>query len=282
MEFIHVVIRSLVILFGVLSAPLLADIQLSNAPEPAPFVSAKDNNLYHIAAVFRNHIKTLGSLTKMKNHIYDEAQHLDFVSTRTFINNVLNRLPQYRDLFETAAEEQGLDWRLLAATAYQESLWNPEAVSPTGVKGLMMLTKITAQELGIVDRLDPQQSVTGGARYLSILENRVPERIASPDRLWMALGSYNIGSGHLEDARILTQKFGANPDKWQDVSKHLPLLARSKWHRQTKHGYARGGEPVQYVRNIRSYYEILVWLTSKQAKVMLVENEANDLLLSTL
>ncbi|MEN8129083.1 MAG: transglycosylase SLT domain-containing protein [Pseudomonadota bacterium] len=282
MEFIHIYIRSLVILLGAVSVPLFADTQLSNSPESTPFTNAKDNNLYHIATVFRSRIKKIDSLTKMKNHIYDKAQHLDFVSTLTFINNVLTRLPKYQDLFESAGDEQGLDWRLLAATAYQESLWNPEAVSPTGVRGLMMLTKVTARELEIVDRLDPQQSVAGGARYLSLLESRLPERITSPDRMWMALASYNIGSGHLEDARILTQKFGANPDKWQDVRKHLPLLAHSKWHRQAKRGYARGGEPVQYVRNIRSYFEILVWLTSKQAKVMLVENEVNDLLLSAL
>ncbi|MCP4409155.1 MAG: transglycosylase SLT domain-containing protein [Gammaproteobacteria bacterium] len=282
MEFVQNYIRSLVILLSALSTPLFADVQLSDTPESASFINAKNNNLYQIAMVFRTHIKTLGSITKIKDDIYDEAQHLNFVSTLTFINNVLNRLPKYRDLFETVGEKHGLDWRLLAATAYQESLWNPKAVSPTGVRGLMMLTKITAKELEIVDRLNPQQSVAGGALYLSRLVNRLPKRITSPNRLWMALASYNIGSGHLEDARILTQRFGANPDRWQDVKKHLPLLARSEWHRQTKHGHARGKEAVQYVRNIRSYYEILVWLTSKQAKIMLVENEASDLLLSAL
>ena len=75
----------------------------------------------------------------------------------------------------------------------------------------------------------------------------------------MALAAYNIGFGHLEDARIITQGRGGDPDKWSDVALNLPLLSESKWFNQARYGYARGREPVNYVRNVRSYYDVLVW-----------------------
>ena len=147
---------------------------------------------------------------------------------------------------------------------YQESHWNPDAVSPTGVRGIMMLTEATARQLGVEDRVDPRQSIFGGARYLRRIKRKIPERIAEPDRTWLALAAYNIGFGHLEDARILTQANGGDPDRWEDVREHLPLLADPKWHTRTRHGYARGGQPVHYVENIRYYYDVLLWLDERQ------------------
>jgi membrane-bound lytic murein transglycosylase F len=120
----------------------------------------------------------------------------------------------------------------------------------------MMLTQDTAKLLG-VDRLDPVQSIDGGARYVRSRIKSIPKRITGPDRLWMALAAYNIGSGHLEDARIITQKQGGDPDKWIDVKERLPLLSKTAWFTKTKHGYARGMEPVIYVDRIRTYYDIL-------------------------
>jgi membrane-bound lytic murein transglycosylase F len=170
-------------------------------------------------------------------------------------------LPRYRKLFQTHAGS--LDWRLLAAISYQESLWNPRAVSPTGVRGLMMLTLPTAQQMGVRSRLNPEQSIRGGARYFEQMLQRIPARIAEPDRVWFALAAYNIGLGHLEDARVLTQQQGADPDRWIDVRKRLPLLRQKKFYRQTKFGFARGDEPVRYVGNIRRYYDTLIWLDER-------------------
>jgi len=141
--------------------------------------------------------------------------------------------------------------------SYQESYWKPGAVSPTGVRGIMMLTESTAQHLGIRDRLDPRQSILGGAAYLRSLIDRLPERIAEPDRTWLALAAYNVGFYHLEDARIITESQKGDPDKWSDIKVRLPLLAKASWYARTKHGYARGYEPVQFVTRIRTYYEIL-------------------------
>jgi membrane-bound lytic murein transglycosylase F len=153
---------------------------------------------------------------------------------------------------------------LPASVAYQESHWDPDAVSPTGVRGIMMLTQATARHIGIDKRTDPLQSIQGGAKYLKRLYAKIPDRIGEPDRTWFALAAYNIGFGHLEDARIITQTRGGDPDKWIDVKQNLPLLARKKWYRQTEHGYARGYEPVRYVENIRSYYDVLAWYLQRE------------------
>ena len=157
-----------------------------------------------------------------------------------------------------------MDWRLLAAIGYQESHWDRDAVSPTGVRGIMMLTRAAAKDMDIADRKDPEQSIRGGARYLARMLQRIPERVPEPDRTWLALAAYNVGYGHLEDARILTQKNKGNFDRWVDVKESLPLLSQKKWFKQTRYGYARGREPVRYVDNIRTYYDILVWLTEEQ------------------
>ena len=188
----------------------------------------------------------------------------DFVTLRDFWRHVEERLPRYRALFEKAGKATDIDWRLLAAVGYQESHWRPDAVSPTGVRGIMMLTREAAKKEGIDDRADPAQSIAGGARHLRWMEERIPERIGEPDRLWLTLASYNIGYGHLEDARVLTQRGGGDPDRWADVKQFLPLLSRKKYYSTVKHGKARGREPVTYVENIRYYYRLLVWWDNRR------------------
>jgi len=131
------------------------------------------------------------------------------------------------------------------------------------VRGLMMLTQNTARHVGIKNRLDPEQSILGGARYFKQVLKKIPERIPQPDRTWLALAAYNVGFGHLEDARKITEINDGDPDKWIDVKKNLPLLSRKKWYKKTRHGYARGYEPVKYVENIRKYYELLVWMDKR-------------------
>jgi len=197
-------------------------------------------------------------ISEVRERYYRHEQYLEYVGAPLFLRHVRSRLPKYETHFRNAAEQQDLDWRLLAAVAFQESHWRPNAVSPTGVRGLMMLTQRTANELN-VDRLDPYESIEGGSRYLKQLYDRMPESVQGEDRLYMALASYNVGKGHLEDARKLAQKRGFNPNSWDDVAKHLPLLTQRKWYRQTRYGYARGDEPVAYVHNIRRYLEILEW-----------------------
>ncbi|MGH8370626.1 MAG: transglycosylase SLT domain-containing protein [Gammaproteobacteria bacterium] len=172
------------------------------------------------------------------------------------------RLTRYRKAFETAATKYNLDWRLLAAMGYQESQWDENAVSPTGVKGLMMLTLDTADFLNVRDREDPVQSIFGGARYFSQILDQLPDDIKEPDRSWMGLAAYNLGIGHLFDARNLTRELGGNPNRWLDVRNSLPLLTQERWYMRTKHGYARGYETVAYVGNVRTYFDMLSWITN--------------------
>ncbi len=224
-----------------------------------------DLSLYNEVIRFFTKIKRNKTLAQLIERHYGHTASLDYVGLCKFRQHKANRLPSYQKFFETAAKKYQIDWRLLAAIGYQESHWLENAISPTGVEGLMMLTKGTAKYLGIKNRADPEQSINGGALYLKQRIKKIPVRISEPDRTWMALAAYNVGYGHLEDARVLTQKLGGNPDKWIDVKQHLPLLSEKKWYTQTKHGYARGNEPVRYVENVRSYYELLVWLTEEDA-----------------
>ncbi|MEJ2297541.1 MAG: membrane-bound lytic murein transglycosylase MltF [Woeseiaceae bacterium] len=205
-----------------------------------------------------------GMLARVHDRYYGHTKKYDYVGTRNFIRHYESRLPRYRAMFETAGEELGVDWRLLAAIGYQESHWRANAVSPTGVRGIMMVTQDTADYLGLDDRTDPEDSIFGGARYFVRQTERVADTVDEPDRTWMALAAYNVGFNHLKDARLITEWQGGDPDSWIDVSEALPLLAQQKWYSQVPFGYARGWEPVLYVNNIRAYYNILKWLTEQE------------------
>ena len=205
-----------------------------------------------------------GTLARVHDRYYGHTKKYDYVGTRNFIRHYQSRLPRYRPMFEAAGAESGIDWRLLAAIGYQESHWRANAVSPTGVRGIMMLTQDTADYLGLEDREDPETSIFGGARYYRLQTDRVADSVDEPDRTWMALAAYNVGFNHLKDARLITQWQGGDPNSWIDVSDALPLLSQKKWYTQVPYGYARGWEPVLYVNNIRAYYNILKWLTEQE------------------
>ena len=223
-----------------------------------------DEALHEAVEDFFERIRQDGTLTELHERHYGGIRNMAMVDTPTFLRHVQERLPPLMPYFMEAAERFGMDWRLLAAIGYQESYWDPLAVSPTGVRGVMMLTRAVAGELGIEDRLDPRASILGGAEYFLWVRDRIPERVPEPDRTWFALASYNVGYGHLEDARIITQRLGGNPDRWPDLMDHLPKLSQSQWHEQTRYGYARGGEPVRYVQNIRGYHDLLVRVTDRE------------------
>ena len=175
----------------------------------------------------------------------------------TFLERVEARLPEFRALFQQAGTRYGLPWTLLAALSYQESHWDPRARSYTGVRGLMMLTLDTAGDLGVENRLDPAQSIDGGARYLSQLLARIPPEIVGQERLWFALAAYNLGFGHVRDGRLLTERQGGDPGRWASVAEHLPLLTRPRYHSTLEHGYARGPEAVKFVEQVRRYWGLL-------------------------
>jgi len=180
----------------------------------------------------------------------------DYFDVRVFKNRIEERLPQFQEAFQAAGERYGCRWTLLAAQAYQESHWDTEALSPTGVRGIMMLTKQTAAQLG-VDRLDPAASIRGGASYLADIRARLPAEIAEPDRIWIALAAYNVGFGHVLDARDLAREQGMDENLWSSLQETLPLLSLQKYYKKAPHGYARGREQVRYVQRIRNFLDIL-------------------------
>ena len=230
------------------------------------FSPKDDQSLYLAAQRYLTQAKANGTTAKLEDRFYGHVEQFNLYAARSFMRHLEERLPRYEELFRSAADDNEFDWRLLAAVAYQESLWDPGAISPTGVKGLMMLTNDTARQMGISDRTDPEQSIRAGAAYLRRVHAKIPDRIPEPSRTWMALASYNVGFGHLEDARVLTQRQGGDPDNWQDVKQRLPMLAKPAYAEQLKYGTARGGQAVVYVRHIRRYYDLLVWAENSRRR----------------
>ena len=214
--------------------------------------------LARINSFFRD-LTASGQLADLIEDSTGDTRPFEYEESREFQAHFAERLPRYRAWFEKAAQQTGIDWRLLAAIGYQESKWDPHAQSGDGALGVMMLTADTAQAMGIHDRNNPQQSIFAGARYLAEVGEKIPDHIGEPDRTWFTVAAYNVGYGHLEDARVLTQSLGKDPDSWAQVREELPKLADERWFEQAKHGYARGWEPVQFVDRIQRYLTLLEW-----------------------
>jgi len=219
------------------------------------------------SASFFDRIRKDGTLKRLIDRYYGHAARITAIDSEALLEKIGTMLPKLRPHFEEAERVSGIDWRLIAALGYQESHWDAAATSPTCVRGLMMLTDETADRLQIANRLDARDSIVGGARYFALLKEAVAPRIGEPDKTWLALAAYNLGLGHMEDARVLAQKSGLSPDKWQDVRQVLPRLADPEAFQQLKHGYARGGEASQLVDNVRNYYDILVRMHPRESPV---------------
>jgi len=221
--------------------------------------SDRDPNFARDMSEYFTRLKLDGELATIVNRYYGRTEDAEFAGGPGFMQHLQNRLPLYKQWFVEAAEQSSQDWRLLAAMGYQESKWNPSAASSAGARGLMQLTVETANETRVTDLSDARQSIFGGARYFRQVYEKIPSHVPEPDRTWFALAAYNIGYGHVEDARVLAQKAGRDPDSWQDVRDFLPLLEQARWYTKTENGYARGWEPVRYVDNVRGYRDLLEW-----------------------
>lgn len=204
-------------------------------------------------------LKHSGEIATLARETSGDTHPFEYEESRIFRAHVVERLPRYEFWFAEAAKQTGIDWRLLAAIGYQESKWTPSAASADGALGVMMLTPDTAAAMGIDNRADPRQNIMAGARYFAELRAKIPGRVPEPDRTWLALAAYDTGMGHLEDARVITQKRGLNPDSWSDVRQELPLLAEERWYSHVKRGYARGWEPVQFVERVQGVLSLLEW-----------------------
>ncbi|MBM3395924.1 MAG: membrane-bound lytic murein transglycosylase MltF [Betaproteobacteria bacterium] len=229
------------------------------APEPLVWVFPKNVEpaLVERANQFFARLKRDGTLNRLTDQYYGHLHRMETLDIENLIEKIQTVLPKFRAHFQRAEEITGIDWRLLAAIGFQESHWDPLATSSTGVRGLMMLTEDTADYLGVDDRLDAKQSILAGARFFLDLKERISDKVQEPDRTYMALAAYNIGLGHLEDARIQARRLHLNPNLWVDVKKALPMLALPEHYVNLKYGFARGGEAVILTENIRNYYDVL-------------------------
>jgi membrane-bound lytic murein transglycosylase F len=236
--------------------------------------AADKKRILEAAGPFFERLRKDGTMKRLIDRYYGHAMRFTAVDSSTLLEQIAAQLPKLKPYFMEAELASGIDWRLVAAIGYQESHWDAKATSPTGVRGLMMLTEDTADRLQIKDRLDARDSILGGARYFALLKEQLPTRLDEPDRTWLALAAYNVGIGHLEDARVLAQRANLNPDKWQDVRQVIAKLSEPESFQSLKHGYARGGEAMQLVDNIRNYYDVLSRLEPRDGPVMPVIAEA--------
>ena len=233
-------------------------------PRELHWITRRDNPQLRdsIDAFFADAVRNR-TLARVEREAKSEIHGFEYEEARRYQADIEARLPELRAHFASAAAATGLDWRLLAAVGYQESHWLNDAASGDGAAGIMMLTAGTAATVGVTDRADAAQNIMGGARYFAKVVAMIPERVPEPDRTWMAFAAYNVGYGHLEDARIIAQSRGRNPDSWNDVKECLPLLADPRWYLEAKRGYARGWEPVSFVEQVRGFLSVLEWSDAK-------------------
>lgn len=224
-------------------------------PMPLVFLLNDDENYSFKIEVdeFIDNFKEQNKIIEYKAFIQKSLPNSKPADTVYFLKNYKKRWPVVKSDIYEVAEKFSLNPILLGAISYQESHWNAKAVSPTLVKGLMMLTKGVAQEQGVTDRFDPRQSLEGGAKHFIKMRKKIPSRISEPDKTSFALASYNLGYGNLEKARVITQQAGESPDLWSDVKLFLPLL------NDIKEKKIDGKTAVRYVENIYVYQNLLQW-----------------------
>jgi membrane-bound lytic murein transglycosylase F len=228
--------------------------KLSEANKLVFYIPNKaDNSLKLKLDAFIDSFKQQNKIQDYKKFLIRTLPNSKPADTVNFLKNYKNRWPLVKSMIYETANKYDISPILLGAISYQESHWNPKAISPTLVKGLMMLTKGVANEQHVTDRFDPLQSLEGGAGHFIKMKEIIPDRILEPDKTNFALAAYNIGYGNLEQARVITQKNGKNPDLWNDVKLYLPLL------NDLKNKKVDGKTAVRYVENIHVYQNILQW-----------------------
>lgn len=230
---------------------------LSKGAELAWFINKDNPSLLSNINNWFDQYKKTDELEHMLDKFYGYVEIFDYVDTRKFLNRIKTRLPKYKDFFIDAAKKNGIRPSLLAAQSYQESHWDRKAKSPTGVRGIMMLTQPVAKSLGVTNRLHAKQNIYAGAKFQAKMKKMVSQ-VKEPDQSWLALAAYNVGRGHFRDAQSLARKLNKNPDRWTDMKDILPLLSKKKYYKDLRYGYTRGNEPVQYVTRIRNYNELLL------------------------
>jgi len=198
-------------------------------------------------------------LNDARDRYFRKSRGLDRARARSTAGG--GRLSPYDEILKKHSKRYGLDWRLMAAQAYQESLFDPDAESWAGARGVFQLLPSTGLELGFEDLSDPDSGIHAGVRYMHQILERLEPRVALKHRLRFALAAYNAGFGHLQDARRLAAEQGLDPDKWfGHTEKAMLLLGQPRYYQRARHGYVRGSETVRYVSEIQNRYDHYVTL----------------------
>ncbi|MFK5938527.1 MAG: membrane-bound lytic murein transglycosylase MltF [Sulfurimonas sp.] len=232
-----------------------------------------DESLNEALYKWLNTFDRSGKMDELQEHYFTFLSIFDYYDTSIFYDRLKTRLPKYKKYFMGAGEKYNIPWIILAAVSYQESYWNPKATSRTGVRGLMMLTNKTAKWMGVKNRLNPKESIYGGAKYLRTIEKQLPPEIKGLNRWYFTLASYNVGYGHILDAQILARKLNKNPYSWIDIKEVLPLLTHRRYFKDLKYGYARGEEPVKYADSIHTYYDIIIKHEEQETKKRMINEK---------
>ncbi|MCL7744335.1 membrane-bound lytic murein transglycosylase MltF [Guyparkeria hydrothermalis] len=228
------------------------------------FSREADDSLLKAARRFFAEIRSDQQLRGLVDRHYAQFERLDESLSRRFLQDLETRARPYLRTFRRAGERYEIDWRLLASVGYQESKWQPDAVSHQGAYGLMQIILPTARGLGLTDPSNPTANIMAGAKYIAQLRELVPEEATEPDRTYLALAAYNVGIGHLSDALVLTRRQGGDPTQWAAVRERLPQLSDPAIYRDMRYGYARGSETVNYVENIRAFHDLMIWMATRE------------------
>jgi membrane-bound lytic murein transglycosylase F len=235
---------------------VVSTVSINDNMQLAWAVFPKSKKLLKQINAFFSVINHNGKFEEIFNKYYGDIEDFDYIDLEAFHRRVKDKLSSYSTFIKAAADKHGFDWRLIAAQIYQESHLNPWARSQAGASGLMQILPSTAKDLGIADLFDPVQNINAGVQHLKDLYDQF-DQAQGEDRLLIALAAYNTGQGHIADARELAKKRGLDPEKWESLSKTLPLLQYRKYYMNTQYGFCRGAEPIRYIKQILIYYDVL-------------------------
>ncbi len=213
----------------------------------------------NLLKVINNYIKDKKN-SRLYSRLYDKyflnpkqiKRHLKHHQRKHKGNKILS---VYDELVQKYSNKYDFDWRIITAQMFQESRFDPKAISSAGAIGLMQVMPATGRQVGLPNIKNPQINIHAGTKYMRWLYNKFDNSLPSVDRMWFTLASYNAGLGHVIDARSLAGKLGLDRDRWFDnVEKAMLLLSKKEFSSKARFGYVRGREPVGYVRSIKKLY----------------------------
>lgn len=176
-----------------------------------------------------------------------------------YLNEAAGVISSYDNLFKDAAARTGWDWRLIAAQCYQESGFDPEAVSGAGARGLMQIMPTTAAHYGVsaAELFEAEKNVRTAGSHIAALNKNFLNIRSNAERIKFVLAAYNGGEGHIRDAMRLCEKYGGNASQWADVRTYVLRLQQARYYRDpvVQHGYMIGSETAEYVDRILSAYQ---------------------------